>query len=436
MAKAEASVEELVGMIERGELRLPEMQRRYEVLHGPEIAVGAGQAERIDAGYRDVILERRLRDALERLNPNLPPETLEDAYRKLTRLEAPSLLQRNRASHPMLVDGVTVEYRRQDGSIAGTQARVVDFEDPDNNDWLAVNQFAVAEGQHLRRPDVVLFVNGLPLAVIELKNAADEDADIWSAFRQLQTYQAQIPALFTTNAVLVASDGTQARVGSLGAGREWFKPWRTITGRDDASGLAELQVVLEGVFEKRRFLDLVRHFIVFEDNGGGKLTKKMAGYHQFHAVNVALEETLRAAIPAQSWHKSQGWSDSAKGRYHAGPMVGGEEGDRRVGVVWHTQGSGKSLTMAFYAGRVILAPEMENPTIVVLTDRNDLDDQLFGTFARCRDFYASHRSRPPTAPTCVRSCPSALAAWCSPPSRNSSPKRRVTAIRCCRSGAI
>ncbi len=326
----------------------------------------------------------RLRQALVRLNPELPPEALEDAYRKLTKSDVPSLIERNRAVHRMLVDGVTVEYRRKDGSIAGAQARVIDFDDPDNNDWLAINQFTVAEGQHIRRPDVLLFVNGLPLAVIELKNAADENADIWAAFRQLQTYQAQIPALFTTNAALVASDGTQARIGSLGAGKEWFKPWRTITGRDDAAKLAELQVLLEGVFEKRRFLDLVRHFIVFEDFGGGKLAKKIAGYHQFHAVNVALDETLRAAIPAQSWRKSQGFAQDA-GRYEARPMPGGDEGDRRIGVVWHTQGSGKSLTMAFYAGRVILAPEMENPTIVVLTDRNDLDDQLFGTFARCRD---------------------------------------------------
>jgi type I restriction enzyme R subunit len=356
----------------------------YAVLHGPEIAIGEPAAERADPNYRDVVLERRLRQALLRLNPDLPPEALEDAYRKLTKADAPSLIERNRTVHRMLVDGVTVEYRRKDGSIAGAQARALDFDDPDANDWLAVNQFTVADGQHTRRPDVVLFVNGLPLAVIELKNAADEDADIWSAFRQLQTYQAQIPSLFATNVALVASDGAQARVGSLGAGKEWFKPWRTITGRDDASRLAELQVVLEGVFAKRRFLDLVRHFIVFEDLGGGALSKKMAGYHQFHAVNVALEETLRAAIPVQSWRKSQGFSEEP-GRYDASPMAGGNEGDRRVGVVWHTQGSGKSLTMAFYAGRVILAPEMENPTIVVLTDRNDLDEQLFGTFARCSD---------------------------------------------------
>jgi type I restriction enzyme R subunit len=277
----------------------------YAVLHGPHIAAGELTAERSDPNYRDVLLESRLRLALVRHNPDLPPEALDDAYRKMIKSDAPTLIERNRAAHRMLVEGVTVEYPRKDGSIAGAQARILDFDDPENNDWLAVNQFTVAEGQHIRRPDVVLFVNGLPLAVIELKNAADENADIWSAFHQLQTYQAQIPALFNTNVVLVASDGTQARVGSLGAGKEWFKPWRTITGRDDVLGLAELQVVLEGVFEKRRFLDLVRYFIVFEDEGGGKLTKKMAGYHQFHAVNVALEETLRAAIPAQSRHKSQ-----------------------------------------------------------------------------------------------------------------------------------
>ena len=353
----------------------------YSALHGPDIAAGELAAERSDPNYRDVVLEGRLRQALGHLNPDLPVEALEDAYRKLTRSDAPSLVERNRAVHRMLVNGVTVEYRRPAGSIAGAQARVLDFDQPDNNDWLAVNQFTVAEGQHIRRPDVVLFVNGLPLAVIELKNPADENATIWSAYQQLQTYQAQIPSLFATNAALIVSDGVQARIGTLGAGKEWFKPWRTITGREDAAAkLAELQVILEGVFEKRRFLDLVRHFIVFEDEGGGKLTKKMAGYHQFHAVNVAVEETLRAARRAMEYQASD-----VLGRYKAGHQPGGEPGDRRVGVVWHTQGSGKSLTMAFYAGRVILHPAMANPTIVVLTDRNDLDDQLFGTFARCHD---------------------------------------------------
>jgi type I restriction enzyme R subunit len=356
------------------------------VLHGPDIAAGEPAAERSDPNYRDVLLEGRLRQALVRLNPDLPHEALEEAYRKLTRVDAPSLVERNRAVHRLLVDGVTVEYRRKDGSIAGAQARVVDFDVPANNDWIAVNQFTVSEGQHTRRPDVVLFVNGLPLAVIELKNPADENATVWTAWQQLQTYQAQVPALFVTNAVLVVSDGVQARIGSLGAGKEWFKPWRTITGREDAPPQQpELQVVLEGVFEPRRFLDLLRHFIVFEDSaaaggGGGKLVKKMAGYHQFHAVNAAVEETLRAAQSLAAGRVAE-----PPGRYEAGKRPGGEPGDRRVGVIWHTQGSGKSLTMAFYAGRVILHPAMANPTIVVLTDRNDLDDQLFGTFARCRD---------------------------------------------------
>ena len=209
----------------------------YWVLHGPDIAAGGSAAERSDPGYRDLILDNRFRQALARLNPDLPPEALEDAFRKLTKADAPSLIERNRAAHRMLVDGITVEYRRKDGSIAGAQARVLDFDDPDNNDWLAINQFTVAEGQNVRRPDVVLFVNGLPMVVIELKNAANENADIWAAFQQLQTYQAQVPTLFATNAVLIASDGVQARIGSLGAGKEWFKPWRTITGRDDVTAL-------------------------------------------------------------------------------------------------------------------------------------------------------------------------------------------------------
>jgi type I restriction enzyme, R subunit len=351
----------------------------YEILHGPAIAATQPGAERAEPDFRDVVLDRRLQQALALLNPDLPAEALEDARRKLTRAAAPSLLERNRAVHRMLVDGVPVEFRRKDGSIAGAQARVLDFETPGNNDWLAINQFTIAEGQHIRRPDVLLFVNGLPLAVIELKNPADEDATVWSAYDQLQTYQAQIPALFATNVALVASDGVAARIGSLGAGKEWFKPWRTITGREDADAkLAELQVVLHGVFEPRRFLDLIRHFVVFEDAGASKLTKKLAGYHQFHAVSVALEETLRAAEAADGPRE-------AAGRYEARGRPGGDRGDRRVGVVWHTQGSGKSLTMAFYAGRVILHPAMANPTLIVLTDRNDLDDQLFATFARCRD---------------------------------------------------
>jgi type I restriction enzyme R subunit len=306
-----------------------------------------------------VVLEDRLRQALQRLNPRVPAEALEEAFRKLTRPDLPSLVASNHLVHKFLVEGVPVEYQRSDGSLGGDLVRVLDFDDPENNDFLAVNQFTVVEDRHERRPDIVLFVNGLPLAVLELKNAADENATIWSAFNQLQTYKQQIPSLFAFNEALVISDGIEARIGTISADRERFAPWRTIEGEKLAdTKLPQLQVMLEGVFEKRRFLDLIRYFIVFEDAGGGVLVKKMAGYHQYHAVNLALASTVKAA---------------------------GETGDRRIGVVWHTQGSGKSLTMAFYAGRVVLHPAMQNPTLVVITDRNDLDDQLFGTFARCHE---------------------------------------------------
>ncbi len=355
----------------------------WTVVHGPQIAFGTPGAARSDPGYHDVILDARLRSALVRLNPGLPAAALDDAHRRLTHIAAPTLVERNRAFHRMLVDGVTVEYRRPDGSIAGAQANVIDFAHPEANDWLAVNQFTIVEGGIERRPDVILFVNGLPLAVIELKNPADEKATIHGAFNQLQTYQKQIPSLFDANAVLVTSDGTTARIGAIGAGEEWFKPWRTIDGSADAPAKhSELKVLLEGVFDHRRFLDLVRHFIVFEDAGGGQIHKKIAGYHQFHAVNAAVEETLRATGVLSPGHLK---AAEEAGIYETPSRPGGDPGDRRVGVIWHTQGSGKSLTMAFFAGRVVLEPAMANPTIVVLTDRNDLDDQLFATFARCRD---------------------------------------------------
>jgi len=340
----------------------------WQVANGADIAPGEPAAER--EHYGQITLDRRLRDALDRLNPALPPDALDDAFRKLLRPDGADLIQQNRALHRLLMDGVTVEYRDGDGAIRGGQARVIDFDRPEENDWLAVNQFSVTEARNTRRPDVVLFVNGLPLAVIELKNAAGENATIWNAFQQLQTYQAEVPSLFTANALLVASDGVEARVGVIGAGREWFKPWRTIAGEALAdTHLPELQVVIEGLAHRQRFLDLVRDFIVFEDDGG-RIIKKMAGYHQFHAVQAAVAETLRAVELARTPGRDGG-------------RHGGKSGDRRVGVVWHTQGSGKSLTMAFYAGRVIREPAMANPTIVVLTDRNDLDDQLFGTFSRC-----------------------------------------------------
>ncbi len=342
----------------------------YSYWLGSQIAPGERGAER--DSYDRVLLEGRLRDAIMRLNPDIPSGAREDAFRKVVRLALPSLIQTNREFHRMLRDGVDVEYARTDGSIKGDKVRLIDFADPKANDWLAVNQYTVVENQHNRRPDIVVFVNGLPLAVIELKNAADENASVWSAYAQLQTYKAEIPSLLNYNALLVVSDGVQARIGSLTANQEWFKVWRTIDGDGDAPATAlELEVLLRGVFDKRRFLDLLEHFIAFEDDADtGAVHKIIAGYHQFHAVNVAVDETVRAS----------GMSSvlSENGR-------GGKPGDRRAGVVWHTQGSGKSFSMLFYAGRIIGHPAMENPTVVVLTDRNDLDDQLFGQFQRCQE---------------------------------------------------
>ena len=348
----------------------------YHVEGGPDISPGPDSLRYpLRASHEDMVLTSAVRGSLRRLNPELPDEALDDALRKLTRPEGATLEARNRAFHRTLVDGVAVEYRAADGPIRGAQARVIDFDEPDANTWSAINQFTVTESGNTRRPDIVVFVNGLPLAVIELKNPADENATVWSAFHQLQTYKAELPSLFACNAVLAVSDGIQARLGTLSAGREWFKPWRTIDGQDLAPAFyTELQVAIEGVFEKRRFLSLLRDFIVFE-NDGGALVKKMAGYHQFHAVQAAVGETLRAAALQQE----------ARRVAETGRQPGGDPGDRRIGVVWHTQGSGKSLTMAFYAGRIIREQAMANPTVVVLTDRNDLDDQLFGTFARCQD---------------------------------------------------
>ncbi len=348
----------------------------YATVHGSHLAPGEPDAER--ASFKDVILVRRLRDAINRLNPAIPADAQEGALRKVLRVATPSLVQTNRAFHHLLRDGVEVEYARPDGSVAGDHVRLLDFDNVEANDWLAVNQFAVIEGQYHRRPDIVVFVNGLPLGLIELKNAADEDATIWTAYKQLQTYKAEIPSLLQYSAVLVASDGLQARIGSLTANQEWFKVWRTIDGETDAPAtVLELDVLLRGVFERQRLLDLVQHFIVFEeDPDSGAVHKIIAGYHQFHAVNAAVEETMRASGLRVG---------EDQGTYWTGRMHGGQAGDRRAGVVWHTQGSGKSFSMLFYAARVVRHPAMQNPTLVVLTDRNDLDDQLFGQFQRCHD---------------------------------------------------
>ena len=326
----------------------------YTVLHGPDIAPDTPDAER--STYNEVVLTRRLRDAVACLNPEIPTDAQEEAIRKVLHPDSPALVQNNRSFHQMLVDGIEVEYRQPDGIIRSGQVRLVDFDTSENNDWLAVNQFTVVETSD-RRPDIVLFINGLPLAVIELKNPTDEKATVLTAFRQIQTYKQEIPTLFTYNEAIVISDGLEARIGSLTADTEWFLPWRTIGGADEAPSIElELEVLIRGAFEKRRFLNYLKHFIVFEETDGGTIAKKIAGYHQFHAVKKAVDTTV-----------------------HASSL----EGDKQCGVIWHTQGSGKSLTMAFYAGSIVQHPLMQNPTLVVITDTNDLDDQLFGTFARC-----------------------------------------------------
>lgn len=349
----------------------------YTVASAPHLAPGEIAAER--SSFGDVVLVERLRDAIRRLNPAIPPDAREEALRKVLRHDAPSLVGNNRVFHRMLRDGVPVEYRRDDGSIAGDHVRLIDFDNPHANDWLAVNQFTVIEGQNNRRPDIVVFVNGLPLGIIELKIPEDSDKWLDAAYKQIQTYKQEIPSLMHYSEVTVVSDGLEARIGSLTANQEWFKVWRTIEGQFDAPSTAlELETLVRGVFEKRRFLDLIRNFIAFEeDPDRGTTNKIIAGYHQFFAVKAAVEETLRATAKDRV--------AEAPGTYWAGKMEGGKEGDRRVGVVWHTQGSGKSLSMLFYAGCIIEHPTMENPTLVFLTDRNDLDDQLFGQFQRCHE---------------------------------------------------
>ena len=328
----------------------------WQTRHDLELAPGGFFAERRD--YQQVVLEERLRNAIAALNPDLPEEAIEEAYRKVLNPEGATLEQRNRVFHRMLVDGVPVDYRTPSGEIRGGRARIVDFDAPDNNDWLAVRQFTVIEDRHTRRPDLVLFVNGLPLVIIELKNPVDERATLWAAYNQLQTYKQEIPSLFVYNEALVISDGLEARLGTLTASRDRFMPWRTITGETVAPAtIPQLEVLIKGVFEPSRFLQLLRDFVVFEDEGGGKLSKKMAGYHQFHAVNVAVAETLRAAAIRDALVAE------LSGLYEAGRQAGGNPGDRRIGVIWHTQGSGKCLTMVVYGARIARCPQMENPTI-------------------------------------------------------------------------
>ena len=312
------------------------------------------------SSYHDVVLAERLHAAAQRLNPTIPADAITDALRALQRQETPSLIEENRRVHQMLVDGINVEFPIEDGTIKGDKVWLIDFTEPANNDWVVTNQFTVVEGKYNRRPDVVVFINGLPVVVIELKNAAGENATVEAAFDQLQTYKMQVPSLFRTNGLLVVSDGLTARVGSLTADQERFMPWRSVTGEHGdftPSGPHELDTMVRGVFDQRHLLSLIRNFTVFADKGDGPF-KIVGGYHQFFGARKALQSAIEATST---------------------------DGDRRIGVIWHTQGSGKSLLMAFFGGLLVRSEELENPTLLILTDRNDLDDQLFSTFGMCKD---------------------------------------------------
>lgn len=325
----------------------------YSYILGTDISPDGEHPER---QYNEVVLVTRLRDAIDKLNPNISQDAKEDALKKVLRTESPNLLVNNESFHRYLTDGVDVEVRTESG-IRGEKVYIVDFENPDNNEFLAVNQFTVIEGNQNKRPDIILFVNGLPLVVIELKNAVDENANLKSAFNQLQTYKQAISSLFTYNSLLIISDGWDARCGTITGDYGRFMTWKTKDGQTTADRLQpQMEVMFYGMLNKRTLLDLIRQFIVFEKSDS-KTLKKVAAYHQYYVVNKAIESAVTAS---------------------------GNNGDRRGGVIWHTQGSGKSLSMVFFSGKLIIEPRMENPTLVILTDRNDLDEQLHETFTNCQ----------------------------------------------------
>ncbi|MDX9945217.1 MAG: HsdR family type I site-specific deoxyribonuclease, partial [Azonexus sp.] len=331
----------------------------YTHLYGPDIAPDGDSPER--ANYLQVVLENRLNSAVDRNNPHIPAAARADAVRQVLDLGIPSLLAANRQLHKFLVGGVPVQYQK-DGETLGDFVRLIDWEHPLRNEWLAINQFSIRGPHHTRRPDIILFINGLPLVLIELKNPADENADIWKAFDQIQTYKEQIADVFQYNELLVIADGSEARLGSLSANAERFMQWRTIDGVtiDPLGQFNELETLVRGLLAPAMLLDYLRYFVLFEDDG--TLVKKVAGYHQFHAVRAAIQQVVTASRPD-------------------GPATTKGKG----GVVWHTQGSGKSITMTCFAARVMRETAMENPTIVVITDRNDLDGQLFGVFSLAQD---------------------------------------------------
>jgi type I restriction enzyme R subunit len=338
----------------------------YSYIFGPDIGHDGDYPER--KNYGDVILEQRVRDALFNLNRDLPEEALEEAYRKIITFNSPILVENNKAFHKLLVDGIDVSFRKN-GQIKTEKAYIIDFKDPSRNDFFAVNQFTIIENEE-RRPDLILFVNGIPLVVIELKSASDENVGIESAYNQIQTYKHDIPSLFNYNGFCILTDGINAKAGTITSNEEWFMNWRSIDGINvESLDVPQYEVMLRGMLQKERLLDLVENFLLFQtssekdyDSEGNEIGERsttikiLAGYHQYFAVKKAVEKTKLASS---------------------------KDGDKKAGVIWHTQGSGKSYSMIFYAAQLVR--ELNNPTLIILTDRNDLDDQLFGNFSKSVD---------------------------------------------------
>lgn len=358
----------------------------YQYVYAPDIAPDTEQAER--SSYEEVLLLGRLKEAISRINPRIPHDNQEEALKEIQRINSPELLTNNEAFHRMLTEGINVSYQK-DGNQRGDLVWLIDFENWENNEFVAANQFTVIEDGNTKRPDVILFVNGIPLVVMELKNAADENATIKSAYKQLQTYKTIIPNLFTYNGFMIITDGLEAKAGSLSAGISRFMSWKSADGKEEASHLvSQLETLINGMLNKETLLDLIRHFVVFEkskkeDAATGITTistvKKLAAYHQYYAVNRAVESTLRATGHSLDKETPVSMAMESPESYGVAGVKNQPKGDRKGGVVWHTQGSGKSLSMVFFTGKIVLA--LNNPTILVITDRNDLDDQLFDTFA-------------------------------------------------------
>ena len=351
----------------------------YSYVYAPDIAPDATTPER--ESFAEILLLSRLCNAVARINPTVPAAALEEAIKTIQRIGSPELLANNEMFHRFLTEGIKVSYQKN-GNTRGDLVWLIDFDNPDNNEFVVANQFTIIENNQNKRPDIILFVNGLPLVVIELKNATDENATIQSAYQQISTYKATIPSLFTYNSFVIVSDGLEAKAGSISAGLSRFMAWKSTDGKAEASHLvSQLETLINGMLNKATLLDLIRHFIVFEKSSKEdpvtkqisiSTVKKLAAYHQYYAVNAAVISTLRAA--AESTALAQ-----TPASYGSGDVRSQPKGDRKAGVVWHTQGSGKSLSMVFYTGKIVLA--LNNPTVVVITDRNDLDDQLFDTFA-------------------------------------------------------